>query len=154
MEGVDDVINRTSRLEVKHDDTVRRIKDISCKKVQQHDKNRQSLGTKQKSNSETLPTLTVRLNDTANTTEVLRRDVAALKLSNSDANEFWQSLSELETKQKVLQPKVKVLQRSDAIHKGEHCSASYAFATYGGFSSGMTKASHSLTHVRVLACEN
>ena len=71
--------------------------------------------------SEELQALTVRLNDTANTTEVLRRDVAALKLSNSDANEFWQSLSELETKQKVLQPKVDVLQRSDVIHKGEHC---------------------------------
>ena len=113
--------------------TVRRIKDISCKKVQQHDKNRQSLGTKQKSNSETLPTLTARLNDTANTTEVLRRDVAALKLSNSEGNEFRQSLSELETKQKVIQPKVKVLQRSDdAVHKGEHCSASHARSRHMG----------------------
>ena len=66
-------------------------------------------------------------------TEVLRRDVAALQLSNNDGNELWQKRSEFETKQKVIQPKVKVLQRSDAIFKGEHCSASYARSRHMGY---------------------
>ena len=91
-----------------------------------------NLEKKQQATSKALQTLTARLNDTANTTEVLRRDVAALKLSNSEGNEFRQSLSELETKQKVIQPKVKVLQRSDAIHNGEHCSASHARSRHMG----------------------
>ena len=52
----------------------------------------------QTTTSEALQTLTLRLNDTANTTEVLRRDVAALQLSNGEGNKLRQKLSELETK--------------------------------------------------------
>ena len=96
---VHDVTNIMSRLEVKHDDTNRKTKDISSKMVPQTARNKLKIvETKQKSNFEELQTLTARLNDTTNTTEVLRRDVAALQLSNSDGNKLRQKLSELEAK--------------------------------------------------------
>ena len=90
---------RVSHLEEKHDDTDRKTQDVWCKLLQNiHTNELESLRTKQKSTSEELQTLTARLNDTANTTEVLRRDVAALQLSKCDSNELRQKLSELEAK--------------------------------------------------------
>ena len=57
----------------------------------------ESLAKKQKATSKALQNLTAQLNDTANTTEALRREVAALQLRNSDGKEIWQKLSDLQT---------------------------------------------------------